>query len=91
LIAAQHATNTAVTIGNGNRPTQTANNVNGWTPVAFDDIFITTNITEVKSCSDDEPEDISLEEYKDTSYGDISTGRGHGKPSPRNGLVNKKV
>lgn len=29
LIAAQHATNTAVTIGNGNRPTQTANNVNG--------------------------------------------------------------
>lgn len=27
LIAAQHATNTAVTIGNGNRPTQTANNV----------------------------------------------------------------
>lgn len=29
LIAAQHATNTAVTIGNGNRPNQTANNVNG--------------------------------------------------------------
>jgi len=28
LIAAQHATNTAVTIGNGNRPTQTASNVN---------------------------------------------------------------
>lgn len=29
LVAAQQATNTAVTIGNGNRPTQTANNVNG--------------------------------------------------------------
>lgn len=29
LIAAQHATNTAVTIGNGNRPTQTATNVGG--------------------------------------------------------------
>jgi hypothetical protein len=28
LIASQHATNTAVTIGNGNRPTQTASNVN---------------------------------------------------------------
>ena len=28
LVAAQHATNTAVTIGNGNRPTQTASNVN---------------------------------------------------------------
>jgi hypothetical protein len=28
LISAQHATNTAVTIGNGNRPTQTASNVN---------------------------------------------------------------
>lgn len=28
LIAAQHATNTAITIGNGNRPTQTASNVN---------------------------------------------------------------
>jgi hypothetical protein len=27
LVAAQQATNTAVTIGNGNRPTQTANNV----------------------------------------------------------------
>ena len=27
LVAAQHATNTAVTIGNGNRPTQTASNV----------------------------------------------------------------
>ena len=29
LVAAQHATNTAVTIGNGNRPTQTATNVGG--------------------------------------------------------------
>lgn len=29
LIAAQHATNSAVTIGNGNRPTQTATNVGG--------------------------------------------------------------
>ncbi len=28
LISAQHATNTAITIGNGNRPTQTASNVN---------------------------------------------------------------
>ena len=28
LVAAQHATNTAVTIGNGNRPLQTASNVN---------------------------------------------------------------
>jgi hypothetical protein len=29
LVAAQHATNTAITIGNGNRPNQTATNVNG--------------------------------------------------------------
>jgi hypothetical protein len=28
LVEAQHATNTAITIGNGNRPTQTASNVN---------------------------------------------------------------